>query len=93
MAEDEEVEMIMFPPSKDQLQAFTGKELSQFLKKKGFPVDQCRILEGMFFSHSVLAVNSVFSDRIFPAQIWRSLRTHPYINIFRKASLAEELTQ
>jgi len=52
MAEDEEVEMIMFPPSKDQLQAFTGKELSQFLKKKGFPVDQCHILEGMFFSHS-----------------------------------------
>lgn len=87
MAEHGEVEMLMFPPSKEQLQAFTGKELSQFLKKKGFPVDQCRILEGMFFSHPVLALNSVFSDRSFPAQIWRSLRTHPCIDILRKLKL------
>ena len=49
MEEDEEVEVLMTPVSKDRTVALTSKELSHFLKKKGFPVDQCRILEGMFF--------------------------------------------
>jgi len=53
MEEDEEVEMFMCPPSKDQLLAFTSKELSDFLRKKSFLLDQCRIIEGMFFSGSV----------------------------------------
>lgn len=49
MEEDEEVEFLMSPVRKDGIKALTSKELSHFLKKKGFPVDQCRILEGMFF--------------------------------------------
>ena len=39
----------MSPVSEDRIMALTSKELLHFLKKKGFPVDQCRILEGMFF--------------------------------------------
>ena len=49
MEEDEEVEFLMSPVRKDRIMALTSKESSHFLKKKGFPVDQCRILEGMFF--------------------------------------------
>ena len=60
MEEDEEVELLLSPLSKDRLAAFTTKELSNFLVKKGFLMDHCRILEGMFLSCSVLAVNSVF---------------------------------
>lgn len=60
MEEDEEVELLMSPVSEDRIMALTSKELLHFLKKKGFPVDQCRILEGMFFWGFVLAVNSVF---------------------------------
>lgn len=60
MEEDVEVEFFMSPPRKDRLRALTSKELSHFLGKKGFLVQQCRILEGMFFSRFVLAVNSVF---------------------------------
>ncbi|XP_068756774.1 uncharacterized protein [Montipora capricornis] len=45
MEEDEEVEVLMSPVSKDRTMPLTSKELSHFLKTKGFPVDQCRILE------------------------------------------------
>lgn len=60
MEEDEEVELLMSPISEDRIMALTSKELLHFLKKKGFPVDQCHILEGMFFWGFALAVNSVF---------------------------------
>ena len=60
MEEDEELEMLLSPLSKDRLRLFTSKELPHFLVKKGFLMDQCRILEGMFFSCSVFAVNSLF---------------------------------
>ena len=47
MEEDVEVEFFMSPPRKDRLRALTSKELSHFLGKKGFLVQQCRILEGL----------------------------------------------
>lgn len=49
MEEDEEVGLLMSPVRKDRIRALTSKELSHFLMRKGFPVDQCRTLEGMFF--------------------------------------------
>ena len=41
--------LLMSPVSKDRTMVLTSKELSHVLKKKGSPVDQCRILEGIFF--------------------------------------------
>lgn len=59
MEEDEEVRIIMFPQL-DDFQPLTNKSLSQFLAKRGFSVEQCRVLEGKFLSFYVLAVNSMF---------------------------------
>ena len=56
MEEDEEVSFLLSPRRED----LTKQELSEFLRKNGFPVDQCRVLEGKFLSYYALAVNSMF---------------------------------
>lgn len=60
MAEDEEI-VLLFSQG---MEAFTSKELTNVLAKKGFTPEQCRVLEGKFLSRSIFVRRSVCNSKI-----------------------------
>ena len=53
---DEQEGVVSFFPQRDVLTTFTTKQLAHYLVKRGFTVEQCRILEGKSLNLWILGV-------------------------------------